>query len=86
MKSLVYQTPVDTVEDLFGLVPGAAQKIQHVMEQVYQNVSRRYNVWNELGGRYIEPQLEWISTNHNLSTVQYRITVWLVCVETILFK
>ena len=60
MKYLVYQTPVDTVENLLARVLGAAQGIQQitgVMERVYQNMCRRYNVHNELGGRHIEPLL-----------------------------
>ena len=60
MKSLVYQTAVDTVEELFARVLGAAQETQQppgVMGRGYQKVSRRYNVCNELGGRHIEQQL-----------------------------
>ena len=58
MKSLVYQIPVDTVEDLLARVLGAAQEIQQtpgVMKRVYQNMSRRYNVCNKLGGRILNP-------------------------------
>ena len=57
MKSLLYQTSVDTVENLLAQVLGTAQEIQKtpgVMEPVYQNMSRRRN---ELGGRHIEPLL-----------------------------
>ena len=59
-KSLMYHIPVDTVEDLLSRVLGASQETQQtpgVMERVYQNMSRRYNVCNELGGRHIEPLL-----------------------------
>ena len=60
MKSLMYHTPVDTVEDLLVRVLGAEQEIQQktcVMERVYQNMIHRYNVCNELGVRHIEPLL-----------------------------
>ena len=60
MKSLVYETLVDTVEDLLSRVLGATQEIQHapgVIERVYQDMSRRYNVCNELGSRHIKPLL-----------------------------
>ena len=60
MKSLVYETPVDTVEDLVARVLTAAQEIQQtqgVMERVYQNLIRRYTVCNEVHGRHIEPLL-----------------------------
>ena len=60
MKSLVYQTPVDTVDHLLARVLGAAQEIPQtpgVIERVYQNMIRRYNVRNELSGRHIEPLL-----------------------------
>ena len=53
----MYQTPVDTMEDLVARVLGDSQDIQPtpaVMERVYQNMSRRYNVCNEFGGRHIE--------------------------------
>ena len=60
MKSLVYETPVDTVQDLLARVLGTAQEIQQtqgVMERMYQNMSRSYNVCNELSGRHIESLL-----------------------------
>ena len=60
MKSLVYQTPKDTVEDILTGVVDAVEEFQQtlgLMERVYQNMSRRYNVWNKLGGRHIEPLL-----------------------------
>ena len=70
MRFLVYQ---DTVEGLFAQVLDAAQYILQppgVIERVYHNIIRRYNVSNELGGRHIEPLLLWISINQNLSTVE----------------
>ena len=48
------------MEDLLARVLGAAQEIQQtpgVKEGVYQNMIRRYNVCNELGGRHIEQLL-----------------------------
>ena len=47
MTSLVYETHVDTMEDLLARVQGAAQ----------EKMIRRCNVCNELGGRHIEPLL-----------------------------
>ena len=44
MKSLVYETLVDTVEDLLSRVLGATQEIQQIpgaMERVYHNMIRR---------------------------------------------
>ena len=52
--------PCGLLEHLLAGVMGAAQEIQHtpgVMERVYQNMIRRYNVCNELGGRHIEALL-----------------------------
>ena len=60
MKSLVYLTTVNTVEDLLSRVLSPAQEIQQkpcVMARVQQNIIRRYNVCNELDGRHIEPLL-----------------------------
>ena len=60
MKFLVYQIPVNTVENLLAGVLRAVEEIQQtpgVMEGVYQNMIRRYNVYNELGGHHIEPLL-----------------------------
>ena len=60
MKPLLYQTPMDTVEDQLSRVLGASQEIKKTpgaMERVYQNMIRRYNVCNLLGGRHIEPLL-----------------------------
>ena len=60
MKSLVYQTSVDTVEDLLARVLGSAQEIQQtpgVMTRLYQNMIRRFNMYIELGCCHIEPLL-----------------------------
>ncbi|KAJ4432107.1 hypothetical protein ANN_20722 [Periplaneta americana] len=60
MKSLVYETPVETAEDLVALVVVAAGEIADtpgVIERVYENIIRRYNACNEVGGRHIEPHL-----------------------------
>jgi len=60
MKSLIYETPVETEEDLLARVLVDAQQIDEtpgVMERVYQNMTRRYNVCNDVGGRHIEPLL-----------------------------
>lgn len=60
MKSMVYETPVETEEELLARVMVAAQEINGtpgVMERVYRNMIRRYNVCNDVGGRHIEPLL-----------------------------
>ena len=54
VKIIVYETPVETEEELLTRV--AAQEIDEtpiVMTRVYQNMIRRYNVFNEVGGGYI---------------------------------
>ena len=46
---------MDAMVDLFSRVLGAAKEIQQTpMEQVYQNMIRKYNVCDVLGGRHIE--------------------------------
>ena len=60
MKSMVYQSPVETEEELLARVMVAAQEINGapgVMDRVYRNMIRRYNVCNDNGGRHIEPLL-----------------------------
>ncbi|KAJ4442487.1 hypothetical protein ANN_04073 [Periplaneta americana] len=60
MKSLAYETPVETAEDLVARVvvgAGEVADIPGVIERVYQNIIRRYNACNEVGGRHIEPHL-----------------------------
>ncbi|KAJ4432291.1 hypothetical protein ANN_20909 [Periplaneta americana] len=51
MKNLVYETPVETAEDLVARVVVTAGEIADtpgVIELVYQNIIRRYNACNEL--------------------------------------
>ena len=60
MKSLMCQTPLDTVEDLLARVLDAVQENQQtqgVLERVYQKIIPMYNVCNELGGRPIKQAL-----------------------------
>ena len=60
MKSLVYETPVESEEDLLARIMAAAQEIQEtpgIFERVYENMLRRCNVCIELGGRHIEQLL-----------------------------
>ena len=69
-------------------VVGAAQEIQQtpgVMERVYRNMIRRYNVCNELSDRHIEPLLKRININYNCKYCAVE-KVWLIYVETVLLK
>ena len=55
MKSLVYETPVDSGEDLVARIMAAADvRVQDIYDHVYENVVRRYRVCVEVAGRLIE--------------------------------
>ena len=56
MKSLVYEIPVDSEEDLLARVLAAeGAGLQGIGDGVYQNVVRRYRVCVEVAGRHFEP-------------------------------
>ena len=60
MKKLVYDTPVEAEDDVVARVVVAAGQIADtpgVIELVYQNIIRRYNVCNDVAGRHIEPHM-----------------------------
>ena len=58
MKSLVYETPVDSEEDLLARIMAAADVgLQGIGDHVYQNMVRRYRVCVEVADRHIEPLL-----------------------------
>ena len=57
MKSMVYQIPVETEEELLARVTVAAQEINGAPGVMYRNMISRYNVCNDIGGRHIEPLL-----------------------------
>ena len=58
MKSLVYETPVDSEEDLLARGMTAADVgLQGIGDRVYRNMARRYVVCVEVAGRHIEPFL-----------------------------
>lgn len=60
MKNLVYETPVETEEDLVARVMAAAYIIKHtpgLMGRVYDNMLRRYTLCNDHQGRHVEPLL-----------------------------
>jgi len=57
VKSLVYATPVETVEDLTARIFNACEVVQHtpgIFERVRQSMVRRCNACIELGGRHFE--------------------------------
>ncbi|GBN55522.1 hypothetical protein AVEN_39201-1 [Araneus ventricosus] len=57
MKSLVYQTPVDSAEYLVAIIVVAADKINitlGIFERVRQPFLRRYELCNDTRGRYFE--------------------------------
>ena len=60
MKSLVYETPVQSEEDLLARVLAAAESIQQTpgfVDRVYGNMRRRYTLCNEQQGRHVEQLL-----------------------------
>jgi hypothetical protein len=60
MKSLVYETPVESVEDLIARITAAAEYIQtmpDIFHTVNQNMLRRCSACNEVGGRHFEQLL-----------------------------
>ena len=58
MKILVYETPVDSEEDLLARVIAAADVgLPRVGDRVYENMVRRYRVCVEVAGRHIVPFL-----------------------------
>ena len=60
MKGLVYETPVDSEEDLLAPVMAAADVgLQGIGDRVYENIVRRlmYPVCVEVADRHIEPFL-----------------------------
>lgn len=60
MKSLVYETPVNTQEELLGRVMAASLHIQqdpHIFQRVRDSMSRRINLCNQVGGRHFETLL-----------------------------
>jgi hypothetical protein len=57
VKSLVYATPVETVEDLTARIFNACEVVQHtpgIFERVRQSMVRRCNACIELGSRHFE--------------------------------
>jgi len=57
VKSLVYTTPVETVEDLTARIFNSCEVVQHmpdIFERVYQNMMRWCNACFEVGGRHFE--------------------------------
>ena len=58
MRSLVYETPVDSEEDLMAWVMTAADiRLQGIGDCVYKNMVCRYCVCVEVAGHHIEPFL-----------------------------
>ena len=60
LKTLVYETPVETAEDLTARVLAACRQVQltlGIFERVRQNVIRRCNACIENGGRHFEQLL-----------------------------
>ena len=55
MKSLVYETPVDSEEDLLARIMAAADVgLPDIGDHVYQNMLRRYRVCVEVADRHTE--------------------------------
>ena len=55
MKSLDYETSVDSQEDLLARVMAATfVGLQDIGDRVYENMVRRYRVYVEVAGRHIE--------------------------------
>lgn len=57
LKSLVYETPVDTDMELIARIVAACNVIRNmpgVFQQVRQNLIRRCQACNEIGGRHFE--------------------------------
>ena len=58
MKSIIYETSVNSEEDLLARVMAAADVgLQRIGDRVYQNMVRRYCVCVEVAGRHVEPFL-----------------------------
>ena len=56
MKSLIYETPVESEEDLLARVMAPTDvRLSGFGDRVYQNTVRRYRVCVEVAGRHIEP-------------------------------
>lgn len=57
MKTLVYETPVESEEELIARILAAAQQIQTMpglLERANQNMIRRCNACIEVGGRHFQ--------------------------------
>ena len=58
MKTLIYETLLETEEDLLERVMAAANVgVPGIGDRVYQNTAQRYCVSVDVGGRHIEPFL-----------------------------
>ncbi|KAJ8866317.1 hypothetical protein PR048_032160 [Dryococelus australis] len=67
MKGHIYETPVNSEEDLLAQIIAAADlKLPGIGDRVYQNMVRRYRVCVEVAGRHIEPFLETAVTQNSL--------------------
>ena len=55
MRSLIYETPVGSEEDMLSRVMTAAD-VGLQGDHAYQNMVRRYRVCFEVDGRHIEPE------------------------------
>lgn len=61
MKSIVYETPVATEQELIRRIETAAQEIRNspgMLQKIYPNMIRRCNACIEVRGRHFE-QLLW---------------------------
>ena len=57
MKSLIYETPVNSREDLVARIVAAAGEVQDkpdMLERVLHSIYRRYNTCVQVGGRSFE--------------------------------
>ena len=67
MKSLIYETPVESEEDRLARVMAAVDVgLTAIGDHVYQNTVRRYRVCVEVAGRHIKPFLKWTQKNSKL--------------------
>ena len=58
MKSLIYDTPLESEEDLLARIMAASDDgVRSIGDHVYQNKVRSYTVCDEVAGRHIEPFL-----------------------------
>lgn len=63
-KSLIYLTPVETEENLLVRVVDATQQVDDapgVIERLYQNIIRRYQLCHDDGGCHNKPEYQWIT-------------------------